>query len=116
MAKFKQLKSVLKIDGQDHMVTVFEWGLHTLPAVELEQLKSDFIEIENYLQQFIDNNTLKVTPIEETINTAYGGKIIIIVGYESETPPDFVNHEKFDYWENRMRSDPNVTFNPRVPI
>lgn len=108
---------VLNENGQKLLVDEQTWGEKRLTGDEKYRFMEDMSEA---LEQFIvdvEAGKIVVSDVEETINLRDGTQTVIAIGRKLEFPgatSRYVFSDKFNYWHEYMKQDPNLDFNQPV--
>jgi hypothetical protein len=117
MADYKQLNSILNLNGKNLAVDLFTWGNLTLTGSDLTQFQSDITAFSNDIQPYLTAGNIVLGVINETVTTQDGSNLTIVVGQTNTRSPDFPPDSRIQYWSQRMAADPNVLrYNPEVRI
>jgi hypothetical protein len=108
MIQGRVLHSILRKDGKNYNVKLFDWGVSTLEGDELEKFKADM----DQMSEFYKNETLKKKfieiPLNETVVTEQGHTVSVRVGSEFIHDDDLVRPLVEIEWYQRMSQDPNI--------
>lgn len=112
MIKYRQLNSILNLDGKKHIVHITSWAQQRLNEQELAQFNIDFENFLLHVDQAIANGDIvKLPEITETFNTSVG-LINVVVGEEFLFKDGYQQDSKYAFWQNRMSQDPEITYYP----
>lgn len=116
MIKYKQLHSLLHVDGKNYIVHVSEWAKMRLSEPELSQFRQDFATATANINQAVaDGNIVLLPNLTETLRTGIGD-VEVIVGEQYLIKEDFPREDKYTFWQNKMSQDPAVTYYPEEII
>jgi hypothetical protein len=113
MVTYKQMESILLKDGKKYLVNMQEWARQTLTGSDLAEYQTDALSMDPFYQNLKDTGVLTLEPITELINTGHGN-IIIQVGMLHIWQDHRLSHTKYELWQSRFASDPNVTYHPEI--
>jgi hypothetical protein len=117
MVTVKQLDSIYNTpDGKKILVNVFNWGNIALSGDELAEYEIDKKSMTEYYYDHIEKGIFTLSPVKETVTTSSGDTMDLRIGYIYILPEDYVQHPKYEYWNLKFQSDPNVEFYPEEII
>lgn len=112
MIKYRQLNSILNLDGKNYVVHITGWAQQRLNEQELAQFNIDFESFLLHVDQAVANGDIvKLPEITETINTSVGS-IEIVIGEQYLIKEGFPQHPEYAFWQNRMSQDSEITYYP----
>lgn len=117
MAEYKQLHSILNLNGKNLAVDLQTWGNLTLTGSDLTQFQSDMTAFNNDIQPYIIAGNVVFGVVNETVTTQENNNLSIIVGLTNTRSPDLSPDSRIEYWSQQMAADPNVIkYNPEVRV
>jgi hypothetical protein len=117
MADYKQLHSILNLNGKNLAVDLETWGNLSLTGSDLIQFQSDMASLAIDIQPYITAGNVVLGVINETVITQSGANLSIVIGTTSTRSPDLPPDSRIQYWSQRMSADPNITkYNPEVRV
>lgn len=116
MKTYKQLFSVLDLNGEKFLVSMDQWAELTLNSADKAQYDSDrnndwFVDS----QRLVDSGDITASAITETVEVD-GVSVEIQIGLLFNVADDYVYRPSFLYWQNRFANDPRVTYKPDIYI
>jgi len=117
MKKYKNLRSILNLDGKNYAVDLLTWGYRTLTGDALTQFRLDMDDIKKINEQQVINGELSFTEMFETLTTSESNEINFFVGVILEKSENYVDDPRWISWSLQMSQDPKViVFNPEIEI
>ena len=118
MVTYKQMHSILLMDGRKHLVDIDDWANVKLRGVqpeEYDQFASDYLnEITPYHQELVNSGRVISTDITEIIPDS---DIRILVGRQyTWVSGEKEDHPKHLEWQAKFAADPAVTYNPLILV
>ena len=114
MSIYTQYKSLYRQNNRTFAVNLVEWAELALTGQELEQFRSDYVEILAYYENLENTGQVTFTPITREITSSTGFNTNLVIGLISNYIGEKIDNEKYSYWENRFSSDPNVQYKPMI--
>jgi hypothetical protein len=116
MKTYKQLYSILDLNGEKVLVDMDKWAELTLNGPDKAQYNSD--RNNDWFpdsQRLVESGDITTSAITETIQVD-GTNIEIQIGLLFNVKDDYVYRPSFLYWQDRFSKDPNVTYKPDIYI
>lgn len=117
MAEYKQLYSILELNGKNHAVDLQTWGNLTLTGSDLTQFQNDMTTLNRDYEPYINSGNIVISPIEETVQTSESVDLTIFVGTLITRSEDLPIDARIVEWSQRMQADPKIIkYNPETRI
>jgi hypothetical protein len=117
MAEYRQLHSILDLNGKNHAVDLQSWGNLALTGSDLTEFQTDMATLNTDFQPFITAGNIVFRSIEETVLTSESNNLTIFVGRNVTRSEDLPVDPRMAKWVNRMQEDPQVIkYNPEIRI
>jgi len=117
MAEYRQLYSILDLNGKNHAVDLQSWGNLTLTGSDLTQFQADMAAFNADLQPYLDAGNIVSRSINETVITSESANLTISVGTVVTRSENLLPDPRLDEWSHRMQADPQIIkYNPETRI
>jgi len=117
MAEYKQLYSILELNGKNHAVDLQSWGNLTLTGSDLTQFQADMATLTIDYKPYINAGNIVSRSIEETVLTSESANLTIPVGTLTTRSEDLLPDPRIVEWSQRMQADPRIIkYNPETRI
>jgi hypothetical protein len=112
MIKYRQLNSILNLNGKNYIVHITSWAQQRLNEQDLNQFNLDFENFLIYVNQAVADGNIVILPnITETINTSVG-PIKIVIGEQFLIKEGFPQDSGYAFWQNKMSQDSAIIYYP----
>jgi hypothetical protein len=108
MAEYRQLHSILDLNGKNHAVDLQSWANLTLTGSDLTEFQADMATLNTDFLPYFTAGNIVFRPIEETMLTSESTNLTIIVGRNVTRSEDLPLDPRMVKWVNRMQEDPQV--------
>ena len=117
MAEYKQLYSILQLNGKNHAVNLQSWGNLALTGSDLTQFQADMATLTIDYEPYINADNIVITTIEETVLTSESANLTIPVGTLTTRSEDLPPDSRIVEWSQRMQADTQIIkYNPETRI